>query len=348
MKKIAIIIGARPQFIKHAALEINLKEGFNVVTIHTGQHYDKNMSDIFFKELDIAQPTHMLNIGSGDHGDQTGRMLIKIEEIIKQERPDILLVYGDTNSTLAGALVAVKLNIPVAHVEAGLRSYNKSMPEEVNRILTDHASSFLFCPTATAVANLKQEGINANVFNVGDVMVDMIRITKEQNILTRSSDYEQYYFGTIHRPYNTDDLDRLMDIIRVFNGLDKPVKFAVHPRTLHKLTQSGVNRAQFKNIRFLEPVSYFESLQLQYNAKTIITDSGGVQKEAYVLGKKCITLRSETEWPETLIGGWNTLIFDDLNLIVQALNTLPRDHTANAYGDGYASQKIVNYLKDVG
>ncbi len=345
MKKIAIVIGARPQFIKHAALEIALRDDFNVVTIHTGQHYDQNMSDVFFKELNIAQPTHMLNIGSGDHGDQTGKMMIKIEEIVKYERPDVLLVYGDTNSTLAGALVAAKLNIPVAHVEAGLRSFNKAMPEEINRILTDHVSSVLFCPTNTAVANLKREGIDTNVFNEGDVMVDMIRIAREKNILTQSRDYGKYYFSTIHRPYNTDDLDRLMDMIRVFNVLDKPVKFAVHPRTLHKLTQAGVNTARFQNIHFLEPVSYFESLQLQYNAQAVITDSGGIQKEAYVLKKKCVTIRSETEWLETVNSGWNDLVFDNLELLKTKVGNIPQVYEQSLFGDGYASNKISLTLK---
>jgi UDP-GlcNAc3NAcA epimerase len=255
------------------------------------------------------------------------------------------LVYGDTNSTLAGALVAAKLNIPVAHVEAGLRSYNKAMPEEINRILTDHVSSFLFCPTDSAVANLKREGIEANVFNVGDVMVDMIRIAREKNILSKSPDYEQYYFSTIHRPYNTDDFDRLMSIIKVFNELDKPVKFAVHPRTLHKLTHAGVHTEQFQNIRFLEPVSYFESLQLQYNAKAVITDSGGIQKEAYVLGKKCVTIRSETEWVETLVNGWNTLIFSELINLQNILNVTSGYYEKDIYGDGFASNSIKEKIK---
>ncbi|WP_421796964.1 non-hydrolyzing UDP-N-acetylglucosamine 2-epimerase [Haliscomenobacter sp.] len=344
MKKIAIIIGARPQFIKHAALEIALREDFNVITIHTGQHYDKNMSDIFFNELSIAQPTHMLNIRSGDHGDQTGRMMIKIEEILKVEIPDMVIVYGDTNSTLAGALVASKLDIPVAHVEAGLRSFNKAMPEEINRILTDHVSNILFCPTETALNNLKQENIVVNCHIVGDVMVDMIRIAKENNVLSNTS-IEPYYFCTIHRPYNTDNAKQLLSIINALNALKFRVKFLVHPRTLNKLKDNEINLNNYQNIDFLNPMSYFECLQLQNDSILIITDSGGIQKEAYLLNKMCITIRSETEWVETINARWNTLVFDELDTLSEVVKLeKPKEHP-DFYGDGYASYRIKEILQ---
>lgn len=346
MRKVAIIIGARPQFIKHAALEVEFKDYFEAITIHTGQHYDQKMSDIFFNELKINQPTYMLNIGSGLHGEQTASMMISIEKILMKEKVNCVVVYGDTNSTLAGALAAAKLNIPIAHVEAGLRSYNKFMPEEINRVLTDHVSSLLFCPTDQAVKNLETEGITDHVFNVGDVMVDMIRIASEKGILKTTPDHQEYYFSTIHRPYNTDNIDRLVEIIKILNSLDKKVKFAVHPRTLNKLKDFNVDVLSYKNIQYLEPVSYFESLQLQYNAKAVITDSGGIQKEAYILRKKCVTIRSETEWTETLKGNWNSLLFNDLSLLQTHLNTPTNVYYNDAFGDGYAAMKIVNRIKN--
>jgi UDP-GlcNAc3NAcA epimerase len=345
-KKICAIVGARPQFIKHAAVELSIKQSFLLSTIHTGQHYDKNMSDIFFDELNIAKPTHLLQIGSADHGEQTARMMIEIEKIFKQDRPDMLLVYGDTNSTLAGALVASKMHIPIAHVEAGLRSFNKAMPEEINRVLTDYVSAQLFCPTDGAILNLKAENIVQNVYMVGDVMCDMIHIAIQKGILMPNSDKDQYYFSTIHRPYNTDDIQRLAHILTTLNDLEWPVKFAIHPRTLHKLKENNLDTAQFKRLQFLPPVSYFESLQLQFNAKAVITDSGGIQKEAYILKKPCITIRSETEWIETLQGGWNHLVFNDLTQIKSLLASPPGAYTEGVYGTGDTAQKITNHIEE--
>lgn len=344
--KILAVIGARPQFIKHAALEIALRKSFEVITIHTGQHYDENMSAIFFEQLGMQKPHYMLQVNGGNHGDQTGKMMIALEEIVTQERPDWVLVYGDTNSTLAGALVAAKLKIKIIHVEAGLRSFNKDMPEEINRIVTDHLSSMHLCPTDSAVANLKKEGIVENVFNVGDVMNDMIRIAIERGVVVKNSMYESYHFVTIHRPYNTDSIERLINIISALNGLDKKVIFSVHPRTLEKLKSNGLNLNKFLNIEFIEPVSYFESLQYQFSAASVITDSGGMQKEAYILGKKCITIRTETEWTETVTAGWNTLVFNDLNSINEViLKELPTMKPL-LFGDGQSANKIVKIIKD--
>jgi UDP-GlcNAc3NAcA epimerase len=344
-KKIIIVIGARPQFIKHAAVELALHNDFNLQTIHTGQHYDANMSAHFFGQLGISEPSHMLNIGGGNHGNQTGKMLIAIEAILENEKPDLVVVYGDTNSTLAGALAAAKLHIPVAHIEAGLRSFNKLMPEEINRVLTDNVSDLLFCPTIEAVDNLNKENINDNIHTVGDVMLDMIILAKEKQMLQKTNDFDNYYFATIHRPYNTDNDDRLVSIITTLQSLDKLVKFSVHPRTMHRLNKLNINIKSFKNIEFLQPVGYFESLQLQYNASAVITDSGGVQKEAYILQKKCITLRSETEWVETLLGGWNHLVFENLNQIQELLYVVPAQHNENMYGNGRAAVEIKQIIE---
>lgn len=343
-KKIIVIIGARPQFIKHAAMEIALRDFFEVITIHTGQHYDENMSAIFFEQLGMQKPDYMLNIRGGNHGNQTGNMMISIEEIIVKENPSWVLVYGDTNSTLAGALVSAKLNIKVIHVEAGLRSFNKTMPEEVNRVITDHISSILFCPTDSAVDNLRNEGIVANVFNVGDIMNDMINIAVNKGVVFKNSLYGKYYFATIHRPYNTDFIERLISIISALNQTDKKVIFSVHPRTFEKLRLNGIDLGQFPNVEFLEPVSYFESLQYQYNASCVITDSGGMQKEAYILGVKCITIRTETEWVETVAAGWNTLIYNNLELIKEVLLKKPPTDKPSLYGHGKSAFAITKII----
>ena len=344
-KKIVIIVGARPQFIKHAAIEIATREFFDIVTIHTGQHYDKNMSDIFFNELNIKPPTYTLSIGSSNHGKQTGQMMIEIEAIIENEKPDMVLVYGDTNSTLAGALVASKLHIPVAHVESGLRSYNNKMPEEINRVLTDHVSGLLFCPTSTAFKNLESEGFKKNIYNVGDVMYDMIRISKEKGIV-KIDNTTGFYFATIHRPYNTDTQERLSEILAALNSLDLKVIFSLHPRTKSKMAGWSLLESSFENIKFIDPASYFECLNYQYNSKAVITDSGGIQKEAYILKKKCITIRTETEWIETLTSGWNTLVFDDLTNLKGILNKEPGSYINDIYGNGNAAEKMVNLIVD--
>ncbi|WP_430934249.1 non-hydrolyzing UDP-N-acetylglucosamine 2-epimerase [Saccharicrinis sp. 156] len=355
--KIVTIIGARPQFIKAATISrlINGNNDINEVIVHTGQHYDSNMSDIFFKELIIPKPYYNLGIGGGSHGQQTGLMLIEIEKILFKEKPDWVLVYGDTNSTLAGALAASKIHIPVIHVEAGLRSFNMRMPEEQNRILTDHISSVLFAPTKVAVENLAKEGITSNVVNVGDVMYDAALFYgelagKNSNALNDYGLYVgNYILTTVHRAENTDDTDRLK---RIFSQLEEiarveKVILPLHPRT--KKALEGIDY-DFGNstISFINPVGYLDMVALEKNAKMIITDSGGVQKEAYFHKVPCLTLRDETEWVETVEAGCNHIIVD-LSTIVKQYEKLTKqtlNFDKNLYGKGNCAQLIINYLRD--
>lgn len=349
MKKIACVIGARPQFIKHFPLEIKLKEVFQVVSIHTGQHYDDKMSKVFFEELNIDKPAYQLSLTKASHGGQTGEMLFMIEEILLKEQPDAMLVYGDTNSTIAGALAAAKLNIPVIHVEAGLRSYNRSMPEEINRVMTDHISELLFCSSDVGVVNLEKEGVRSGVFVCGDLMKDALQILFNS---LQQIESEPYFFATFHRPYNTDDFSRMKTIIEELNSLGTKVIFPVHPRTRKILSSNGLDFAAYNNIRFIEPVGYIDSLQYQRFSECVITDSGGIQKEAYWLNRKCITVRSETEWVETLKGDWNMLVFDDLSELKVALKKSPDEsyYQQSLYGDGKSAGLIVdmihNYLSN--
>ncbi len=344
MKKILAIIGARPQFIKHAPIEIAFKGKAELVSIHTGQHYDHNMSQIFFDELGMRAPKYMLQVGSHSHGIQTGKMMIEIEKIVLEEKPAAILVYGDTNSTLAGALIGSKLHIPIIHIEAGLRSFNKTMPEEINRILTDHVSAMLFVPTQNAIDNLTKEGVIENIFLTGDVMKDMVNIVKGKNILGRNEDSETYYYATIHRPYNTDEKERLAYILSIFNELPYQVKFPAHPRTRHKMKAFGLDESQYSNVIFCEPFSYFDNMKQLANARALITDSGGMQKEAYWMKRKCITIRTETEWIETQHDGWNTLMFDDLSNLGEIIETSSENWKADLYGEGNASDEIVKLI----
>lgn len=347
MKKIICVIGARPQFIKHAPLEIALQKFFEVITIHTGQHYDEKMSAIFFDELQIAKPKYILNVGSGNHGYQTGMMMKEIEDILIDETPDAVLVYGDTNSTLAGALTAAKLNIKVIHIEAGLRSFNKNMPEEVNRILTDHVSALLFSPTKNAVVNLRNEGLSSNVFLSGDIMIDTLFIAKKiLSKATKTIYSEPFILLTIHRPYNTDNFLRLTEILAQLNTMGKKIIFPTHFRTKNILLANGEQFSKYPNINFIEPISYFSMIEKMIDAECIITDSGGIQKEAYALKKKCITIRSETEWTETLENGWNTLVFDDLSMLKQIVNNVPGEYKNNLYGNGNASEEIAEIISN--
>ncbi len=342
MKKILSIIGARPQFIKHAPIQIELQKHFIAKTLHTGQHYDENMSAIFFNELKISIPDYQINIGgSKAQGEQTAIMLTEIEKVCTQEKFDAVLVYGDTNSTLAATLVACKMCIPLIHIEAGLRSYNRQMPEEVNRIITDTFSTLLFCPSINAIENLKKEGISKNIFITGDVMCDMIHLVKPK--LKPIVNYP-YYFATIHRPYNTDVKDRIFNILEKFENLNKKVILAIHPRTKYQLQQFKIDLAEYKNIIIIEPTGYIDSISYQYYSDAVLTDSGGIQKEAYILKKQCITLRSETEWTETLQGGWNTLLFNNLYDIKLTLEKKPTDYVENLYGKGSASKEIVEII----
>jgi UDP-N-acetylglucosamine 2-epimerase len=310
--KVVSIVGARPQFIKAAVLSRELCKEHTEILVHTGQHYDENMSAIFFEELGIPEPQYSLKIGSGLHGAQTGAMLAAIEQVLLKEQPDWVVVYGDTNSTLAGALAAAKLHIKVAHVEAGLRSFNRVMPEEINRILTDHISDVLFCPTQTAVDHLMTEGITQGVHLVGDLMYDALMWSVEQgkkhpDPLKRLELYPKgYLLATVHRAENTDDPARLQGILQAFNALEELLVWPVHPRTRKKLDEMGFQPAG--HIHLIEPVGALDMACLESNARLILTDSGGVQKEAYWLGVPCVTLRDETEWVETVTSGWNVLV----------------------------------------
>lgn len=348
--KIITILGARPQFIKAAPVSRVLRESFIELIVHTGQHYDANMSDIFFEELHIPKPDYHLGVGSGNHGKQTGEMLEKIEEIVLSEKPDFLMVYGDTNSTLAGALVAAKLHVPVIHIEAGLRSFNKKMPEEINRIMTDHVSEYLFCPTDTAVKNLKDENITHNVFNIGDVMYDAVLYNKElansksQVLAEHQLEAKNYHLITIHRAENTDDLQNMKNILEAFSQIEETKVWPIHPRTKNKLLSYGLQLDKIPNLKVIEPVGYLDMLTLEANAKKIITDSGGVQKEAYFMNVPCVTVREQTEWVETLEGDANILTGTDTSKILQAVQKQVKPDYKKVFGDGKASEKIVQLI----
>ena len=312
--KIVTIVGARPQFVKCAAVSREIRKDHTEILVHTGQHYDPEMSDVFFDELQIPKPDYNLGIGSGPHGRQTGEILTAVEAVLEKEKPDLVIVYGDTNSTLAGALAAAKLHIPVAHVEAGLRSFDRTMPEEINRIVTDHVSDLLFCPTENSVNLLAKEGITKGVHLVGDVMADVLAFNRElaaKNSRVLESlvlEPGNYCVATIHRPSNTDSKEALSAIIRAFGQAKVPVVFPVHPRTRKYLDEYGLLDRMPKNILLTEPLGYLDMIRLMGSAKKILTDSGGVQKEAYMLGVPCITLRENTEWVETVHDGWNVLV----------------------------------------
>jgi UDP-N-acetylglucosamine 2-epimerase len=322
--KILTIIGARPQFIKCAPVSAELRRRTKEVLVHTGQHYDDGMSAVFFRQLEIPRPDYHLGAGSGPHGQQTGRMLERLERVILKEKPDAVLVYGDTNSTLAGALAAAKLHVPVAHVEAGLRSFNRRMPEEVNRVLTDHVSSWLFCPTPTATANLRAEGVRGKISLVGDVMVDALLrgeklARRKSRILARLGlKPRSFFLATIHRAENTDNLAALRRLFAALRRLSReaPVVLPLHPRTRRRLPALGAGAA--RGLILQPPLPYLDMLALQKNARAVLTDSGGVQKEACWLGTPCVTLRAETEWLETVASGWNTLAGTDPTRIVRA------------------------------
>lgn len=345
MKKLIAIIGARPQFIKHFPFEREARNCFELLTIHTGQHYDKNMSQVFFEQLGMSKPSYMLDLGGGTHGIQTGRMLEAIERILIKENPDGVVVYGDTNSTLAGALGAAKLHIPIIHVEAGLRSYNKAMPEEVNRILTDHISNTLLVPSESSKQNLVNEGIVDGVHVVGDIMKDLVQHSKENGLLKPQCNCENYYYATLHRPYNVDEESRLTKVLRSLMKLDIDVVFSVHPRTRSKIKEYGLESLVEKsNIQLIDPQPYFENLSFLYYSNALITDSGGMQKEAYWLKKQCVTLRTETEWVETLDNGWNTLVFDNLDQLKDILSVIPTKWDSSLYGDGKSVTKILEAI----
>ena len=352
--KILTIIGARPQFIKAGAVsrEISKHKGLKETIVHTGQHYDSNMSDIFFEQMHIPKPDYYLGIGGKSHGAMTGEMIIKLEEVMLKEKPDVVMVYGDTNSTLAGNIAASKLHIPVAHVEAGLRSFNMKMPEEINRILTDRVSKWLFCPTDTAVKNLKKEGFenfDCKIIKSGDVMQDAAIFYKQyankpENVNVK----KEFVLATVHRAENTDDINRLENIFEALDEISKDIQviLPLHPRTKKILTQNNINP---KNITIIEPVGYLEMVWLLDNSKMVITDSGGLQKEAFFFKKPCITLRDETEWVELVENNFNILAGANKEKILN----LYKNHKFNdcfeidLYGNGKASEIICKELLNV-
>jgi len=349
--KVLTVVGARPQFVKAAPVSDALKAaGHEEILLHTGQHYDDRMSRIFFEELGVPEPAINLGVGSGPHGRQTGEMLARIETVLLSESPDWVLVYGDTNSTLAGALAAAKLGIPVAHVEAGLRSHNRRMPEEINRVATDHLSDLLFCPSESAAEQLRREGITAGVHVVGDVMYDAIlwALPRAEAISPPAErlglEPGQYWVATVHRAENTDDARRLKSVAECFAAAAEPIVFPVHPRTAKALAAASLSLPE--NVRVIEPVGYLEMLRLVRDARGVITDSGGLQKEAFWLRRPCITLRDETEWLETVESGWNRIVGVDPDRLARALTAeWPTGEPPPVYGDGSASQRIVELLR---
>jgi len=351
------VVGARPQFIKAAAFQRALERSSGgeasriaLRLVHTGQHYDDEMSDVFFRELDLPDPDHELRIGSGPHGGQTGRMLDELEKVMQRERPGLVLLFGDTNSTLAGALAAAKLGIPVAHVEAGLRSYRREMPEEINRVVTDHVAALLLCPSSLAVGNLRQEGIINGVYEVGDVMFDVLlrylpgpeergRVLNSMGLAERT-----FALATIHRAGNTDDPERLEMIAAALERVatcGMEVVFPMHPRTRKAFNRVPVPRI----VRMIPPVSYREMLALEASARVILTDSGGVQKEAYWLGVPCTTMRAETEWVETVDLGWNVLAGCEPDAVAMAaIRNRPTGPRPSVYGNGDAAKRVVDVI----
>ena len=348
--KIISVVGARPQFIKLAILSKELRENHNEIIIHTGQHYDDNMSRYFFEEMQIAKPDFNLNIGSGSHGKQTAEMLIGLEDIFLHQKPDVVITFGDTNTTLATGLAATKLNIPVAHVEAGLRSHNREMPEEINRILTDHISDYLFAPTLTAMENIKSENLYGKPFLVGDVMYDSLlyygKIAEQKSRILKNLKLKQkeYILLTLHRPYNVDNIQKLQNIFSALKQTKRFIVLPVHPRTC-KMIES-TNTIIPENISIIEPLGYLDFIFLQKHSEKIITDSGGIQKEAYLNGIPCITIRPETEWIETVKAGWNVLVGDKKDqLIENCLHFKPSHNRPRYFGDGDSSKKIISILE---
>ena len=358
--RVMTIVGARPQFVKAAVVsrafaDLNARAGTTLVAesiVHTGQHYDANMSDVFFEELRIPKPKAHLEAGSGTHGKQTGVMLERIEKVMLDDRPDWVLVYGDTNSTLAGALAASKLHIPVAHVEAGLRSFNRRMPEEVNRVVADVLSSLLLCPTRAAIRNLANEGVTRNVEFVGDVMYDSVLFHAQQSsdvVARLNLKPGEFHLATVHRAENTDHPERLAGIVTALTRLERNVILPLHPRARKAL--GGVAALAGGKVRVIDPVPYLDMIELEKNARIILTDSGGVQKEAFWFNRPCVTLRDETEWVELVEAGCNRIVGASADAIIEAVRAfesdgakLPEDRPRDLYGDGHAGGKIADRI----
>jgi UDP-GlcNAc3NAcA epimerase len=350
VKRFVTVLGARPQFVKAGPLSRALRARATEILVHTGQHYDAGMSDVFFEELALPRPDHHLGIGSGTQGAQTGAMLAAIERVLEDEQPDAVIVFGDTNSTLAGALAAAKLQLPVAHVEAGLRSFNRRMPEEVNRVLTDHVSTWLFAPSATSAALLAEEGLREGVHVVGDIMRDAVeehlpRALARAGVVDRLSlEPRGFVAATIHRAENTDDRGRLSALVEALGSLDQRVVLPLHPRTANRVAEYRIHVPA--SVSVVEPLGYLDMLALVASAACIATDSGGLQKEAYYAGTPCITLRTETEWTETVDAGWNMLCEptpDALRAAVIHMSS-PRPPAPPLYGDGRAAERITELL----
>jgi UDP-GlcNAc3NAcA epimerase len=347
--KIVSVVGARPEFIQAAPVSRALRERHQEILVHTGQHYDYLMSQAFFDELGIPAPDYNLEVGSGSHGRQTGEILTRLEEVLLNEQPDWVIVRGDTNSTLAGSLAASKLHIPSVHVEAGERSFDRRMPEEINRLVSDHVADLHFCVSQAAVQHLADEGITASVHWVGDVMLDAL--LQNRSIAHRKSNVIErlqlksraYALATIHRAANTDDPARLGQIVQILNGAQELIVFPVHPRTRKALSQLDLRFAS--NVKPVDPVSYFDMMMLEENARLIATDSGGVQREAYFLGVPCLTLRDETEWTETVTAGWNRLVGTEPHHVLNAwFSFAPPAERPPIFGDGTAAQRIARIL----
>jgi len=350
MKKIITVVGARPQFIKAAPFSRVIRKYYKELLIHTGQHYDSNMSEIFFSQLDIPQPDLNLNVGSGRHGLQTANMIIELEKVFLKERPSLIVIYGDTNSTLAASIAASKIHIPVAHIEAGLRNYDLAIPEEVNRVVADKLSQFLFVPTKTAINNLNAEGITKGIYLTGDVMVDALhyglkiaqsnsKVLSELNIESK-----KYCLATIHRAENTNDVEKLKQIVSALGSFDEPVIFPIHPRTRKVIEENDILLS--KNIKLIPSKGYLDFITLEANARIIVTDSGGVQKEAYCLKTPCITIFPSTSWVETVDDGWNKLADANIKSILEVYNSQYNLSVYNEhFGDGHAAEKIVEIIR---
>jgi len=350
--RVLTVIGNRPQFVKAAAVSFRLREAAEEVLVHTGQHYDAELSQVFFDELDLPRPEHLLDLGGGSNTEQTGRMLASIGPLLAAERPDVVLVYGDTNSTLAGALAAAQMRIPVAHVEAGMRSFDRTMTEELNRVLTDHASDLLLCSSAAPAEHLRHENVNGEVVVVGDVMVDVAQLlaprARERTAVLEACDVEPggYLLATAHRAGTVDDPDKLERLVSLLTGMPDPVVLPVHPRTKARLESTGLmgELDAADGVRVVPPLGYLEFTALLLHSRAVLTDSGGVQKEAYLAGAPCVTLRDRTEWMETVQTGWNTIVGLDADAARAALEReRPAEHPP-LYGDGRAGERVVQAL----
>ncbi|HEY2283726.1 MAG TPA: UDP-N-acetylglucosamine 2-epimerase (non-hydrolyzing) [Solirubrobacteraceae bacterium] len=354
--KILTVVGNRPQFIKAAAVSGLLREGHEEVLVHTGQHHDDNLSRVFFAELGLSEPDRQLGIGGGSNTSQTARMLAAFEPLLDELRPDAVLVYGDTNSTLAGALAAAQAQVAVVHVEAGMRSYDRTMPEELNRVLTDHLSTLLLCPSEAAAANLRSESIAGAIEVVGDVMVDVAMRRQasaradERPLAAHVVRNGEYLLLTAHRAGNVDDPARLRMLVDLVARLPAPVVLPLHPRTRARLRDSGLagTLERIDGLRLTGPLGYVEFSALLCQARAVLTDSGGVQKEAYLAGVPCITLRANTEWVETVQSGWNTLVDLDADAALQALGRTPPAERPALYGDGHAAERCVQAIGTLG